>query len=371
VVAITEDDIRELALFKGEEAPVTSCYLDVDGAHLIRHQDVVHQLERLLRVARTRYAGDPSVARDLDRIEEHVRAGFDRSRTRGLALFSCSAHDLWKVVELPVPVRDQVVVNHAPSVRQLEMVVDEHVPLGVLLADKQRARMFVFELGELVEAKELFEQLPRSDDDDHSYTKDHGQSHVAARAHQHLRHAAAVAFEVFKTSRFERLVIGAPDEIARELESVLHPYLRERIEGRCSVPPGASLEEIREEIRALEAEVERRKEAETVARLRDEVGSNRRGVAGLDSTLKALMDRRVDTLVVSAGFSRPGWRCEACRCIHRIGRTCPVCGAEMMAVEDVAEEAIEEALRQSCSVEMCRADADLDVLGGIGALLRY
>jgi hypothetical protein len=37
----------------------------------------------------------------------------------------------------------------------------------------------------------------------------------------------------------------------------------------------------------------------------------------------------------------------------------------------VVEEAIEEALRQHCHVEICVDNADLDVLGRIGALLRY
>ena len=45
-----------------------------------------------------------------------------------------------------MPVRSQLVINHAPAVGQLESVVQEHEPIGVLLADKQRARLFVFEL---------------------------------------------------------------------------------------------------------------------------------------------------------------------------------------------------------------------------------
>ena len=34
-------------------------------------------------------------------------------------------------------------------------------------------------------------------------------------------------------------------------------------------------------------------------------------------------------------------------------------------------EAIEDAIAQSCEVEVCVGNADLDVLGQIGALLRY
>ena len=371
MVAITEADIRELAGYRGEAALVTSCYLDVDGGHHPRYQDVVRDLDLLCRGARSRFKGDDSVAADLQRIEEHVGAGVDRSRTRGLAMFSSSASGFWRVVELPVPVRNQLTVNHTPSVRQLEVVVDEYERFGILLADRQRARMFVFELGELVDSSELFEQLPRGDDDDHSYTKDHNQSRTSALLHQHLRHAAAVAFEVFQSRGFDRLIVSAPDELGSELVAALHPYLQERLEARCNIPVGSSHDEIRAAALEAEAAVERRKEAELVARLREASGAGRRAATGLDATLKAIVERRVDTLLVSHGYEAPGWRCTGCGHIATIGRSCPVCRTEMALVDDVIEEAVEEAINQSCDVEICVGNADLDVLGRIGALLRY
>lgn len=371
MVAITEDDIRELAGFRGEVAPVTSCYLDVDGSRHPRFQDVLHEVDLLFRDARARHGSNPSVASDLDRMEEHVRGGIDRSRTRGLALFSSSASGWWKVVELPVPVRSQVVVNHTPSIRQLETVVDEYERFGILLVDRQRARMFVFELGELIDSSELFEQLPRGDDSDHSYTKDHNHSHTAAMLHQHLRHAAEVAFAVFQQQGFDRLVVSTPDELGSELVPLLHPYLQERLEARCNIPVGSSQDEIRAAALEVEAAVERRKEGELIERLREAAGGGRRGALGLQDTLKAIVERRVDTLLVSHGYEAPGWRCMSCGHIAAIGRGCPVCSAEMVQVDDVVDEAVEEALNQSCEVEICVGNADLDVLGRIGALLRY
>jgi hypothetical protein len=43
----------------------------------------------------------------------------------------------------------------------------------------------------------------------------------------------------------------------------------------------------------------------------------------------------------------------------------------MEQAEDVVEEAVQEALNQSCRLEVCHDNADLDVLGRIGALLRF
>ena len=140
-----------------------------------------------LRRARNSANGTPSVNRDLKRIEEYVKGGFDRSRTRGLAIFSCSAHDLWQVVALPKPVRNQLVINEVPAVGQLEAAVEESVRFGVLLVDKQRARMFVFEMDELVELSERFDELPR--DYDQRGERDQGDTsnHVDALTGQHVK----------------------------------------------------------------------------------------------------------------------------------------------------------------------------------------
>jgi hypothetical protein len=43
----------------------------------------------------------------------------------------------------------------------------------------------------------------------------------------------------------------------------------------------------------------------------------------------------------------------------------------MELVDDVVGQAVDEALANKCRVEIIRQSADLDVLGRIGALLRF
>lgn len=368
---IAETVIRSLAGFRGQEAPVTSCYLDVDGRRHLRQQDLEHEVSTLLKSARRKANGHDSVRRDLTRIEEFVKGGLDRSRTRGLAIFACSAHDLWEVIPLPVSVQNQVVINHMPAVSQLEAVNEESAALGVLLADKQRARMFVFELGDLVEHSELMDELPR--DYDSRGEKERGDTahHRDALTHHHLKHAADVALAVFQDKGFEHLVIGAPDAISSELESLLHPYLRDRLFGRVQIPVASGVEDIRAAALEVEQQVERQKENQLVQRLREAVATGRRGVGGLAGVLDALNDRRAERLLVSKDYEAPGWRCVPCGALGIVGRSCGRCDGEMEPIDDVVEEAIDEALAQSCRVEICIGNADLDVLGRIGALLRY
>ena len=368
---ISEAAIRKLASARSDEAPIVSCYLDVDGRRLVRHQDVEHELEVALRAARARVKGQRSVEDDLHRIEEFVKGGFERGATKGLAIFACAAADLWQVIELPKPVRTCVVVNHAAAVGQLESMLQEHEAIGVLLADKQWAQLYVFELGRLVDRSELLDELPRAYDSRGERERGTPEHHREELAHQHLRHAARAAFDLWQARGFHHLAIGASDAIASQLERDLHPYLQARLCGRVPVAVGAAPAEIQAAAEQIEATVERGREAALVARLKEAVATGGRGVSGLAGTLAALGQRRVDRLVVSKGFEHEGWRSPDSGDLALVGPKHPHTGVAMDRVDDVVEVAIEEALTQGVQVSICVGDADLDVLGRIGALLRY
>lgn len=363
--------VRELASFRGRR-PVVTCYLDVDGRRLIRPADVVDELERLIRARVHHQTAPPAPEADLERIRRHVANGFDRHGVRGLVMVSCQEPDLWEVIPLSVPVRSDLHVHEAPAVSQLESVVQQYEPIGVLLVDSQRARMLVFHLGELVDHSERLDRLPRDVDAARgSEYGDHIERHTAELVHQHLRRAAEVAFEVHRDIGYTHLALGGPAQILGEVESHLHPYVRDRVVARLELPTTASPAEVRDAVLEVETQIERRREAEAVGRLREEVGAGGRGVAGLEDTLEALAARRVERLLVSHGYRAPGWRCPSCRCLATRGPSCPVCGTPMTLLDDVVEEAVEDALEQGCQVEICIDNADLDVLGRIGALLRY
>jgi peptide subunit release factor 1 (eRF1) len=268
-------------------------------------------------------------------------------------------------------VRNQIVVNQSPQVKQLEALVESHKSFGVLLADKQRARMFVFGLGQLVDKSEVFDQLPRHDDDGGDWDRDHVRDHAAAAAQQHLRRAAQVAFTVFKQHPFDHLIIGAPEEIAHELERVLHSYLQERIAARLSLPLNASDATIATAAFEVEERVERDAEAALVNRLRESMGNPRAAVAGVDGVAQALVQGRVDMLLVSDGFEAEGWRCRGCGMLAARGPVCRNCSEPMDRCDDLVEDAVEQTLAQAGRVTVCAGHADLDVLGRIGALLRF
>ena len=370
MTAITEDTLRALAGFKAEGVPVTTCYLDVDGRRLLTQRDIEQELDGVIRQARGRANGTASVHTDLDRIEGYVKGGFDRSRVRGLALFSCADQGMFEVVPLPVRVRSPVVVNDQPAVGQLEAIAEARCRFGVLLVDRQRARMFVFELDELVEHTEQLDELPRDYDSRGERERGDVSKHVDALTSQHVRRAADLAFAVYQAQGFEHLCIGVSDDLQSEVEGALHAYLRERLVGRIGVTPQAAPAAVQKAVVALEEATERTREAAVVRRLLDTVGSGGKAVTGLGPVLTAINERRVEHLIVSHEYEAEGWRCAESGALHHV-RPHRDGGPSLRHVEDVVEEAIDDALAQGAKVEICVGNADLDVHGRIGALLRY
>lgn len=367
MVDVNEEVIRSLAAVRSEHG-VTTCYLDVDGRRHVNDADYQRVYDSMAHRLRANGSAN-GLSADLDRISAVVHEGFDRSRVRGVAMFSSVAADLWEVIELPVPVRSQLVVNDAPVVGQLEAVYQRKATIGVLLADKTHARVFVFRLDELIEHEERTDDLGRDYDSVGLHDRGGVESHREELQHQHLRHAADLLWSAFQAHGFEHLVLAVPDHLSGELTGDLHPYLRERLRGSLGVEPSASSAEIRDAVVDVAGRIEENRERRLVAELRSAVGANQRAVVGLDPVLDALAENRVSRMLVSDGFETSGWHCESCGRLATLGRECR-CGADMAHLDDVVAQAIDEVLAQHGTVEVC-ANADLDVLGRIGAFLHY
>ena len=374
---ITEAAIKDLAGFRSDDAPVVSCYLDVDGRRQVRPQDIERRAGGT-GAARRRTA--PRAARsaaDLDRITEHVaKQPRPLRRPRPGHLLVRRRRASGRSSSLPVPVANRIVVNQSPAVGTLESIVQELEPLGVLLVDRQRARMFVFQFGELVERTELFEALPRDYDqiDDAGRGRhDRLQDHTDELATQHLRHAAEVAFRLYQDNGFGRLThrrlrrdqrrhraaaAPLPARAPRRRASRSAPARRARGARR---PPWWS---------SRRSSGPRRPPSSPGSATRVGAGAQGRGRARRHPRRRS-NERRAATLARVRGLHRVGLALRRAAPSPPRARTCPVDGQAMEHVDDVVEDAVDVALAQGCHVEVCVGNADLDVLGRIGALLRY
>jgi peptide chain release factor subunit 1 len=374
---ITRDSLRRLADVKPERGRVLSVFLNLDptefatpaarstavtsvlteAAHRVDEADGLDHDER------------DALKEDVERVREALMASdIAQNGTRAVAVYACKPADLLEVVRINRPVESAVVLDRSPYLEPL--VAEAHEERWcVLLVNRRNARFFVGGDGGL-------EETDRVEDDVHSQHDQGGWSQaryqrgVEKEKDDHLVHVAAVAFGAYKERGFDRLLVGAPDELVGELEQKLHPYLRERIVGRLHVDvENSSIDDVRGAAGAAIEDWRRRCEREALDRLAEGVGRGGRGAAGLAAVLQALNEQRVDTLLVGESFRSAGGRDPATGMLHA-GDHGPD-GNELERRENIVEAAIEKAIEQSARVIKVRYHDDLGPLGGIGAVLRY
>ncbi len=367
--------LRKLAAWDPDGVPITSLYLTVDGRRFPKKSDYGVRLDELLRRAKAQAVGLPkgparSVAGDLDAISSFVRDEFERADTRGIALFSAHAAGLWEEVRITRPVRDRAVVASSADVLPLEQVLETYRTVCAALVDYEKARLFLSQLGSIEEVTDLFDEVPGRHDQG-GWAQMRMQRHVDDHRLRHLKRVADVLFRMYKTRRFDALLLAGPAEARRDLEGELHPYLRQRVRAGLTLPMTATVEDVRGRCLQVEEELERRSEENRVDQLKQAAASGGRGVVGLAGTLAALAEGRVGELIVSIDLSSPGVSCPSCGRLSERGRICAACGSRMERVADVVEEAVVHALRQGCRVETVVDREGLAEQGGIGALLRF
>jgi peptide chain release factor subunit 1 len=299
-----------------------------------------------------------------------VRDDFERGTTRGLAMFSCSAAGLREVATVPRPLIQRSVVGPVADLVPLEIVFETYRSSAVALVDYQDARLFVEEMGGIEEVGKVADDVPGRHDQG-GWAQMRMQRHVDDHRARHLKRVAERVFSLWRRRRFEYLVLAGPAEAHRDLEPVLHDYVRRRVRAHVALPLGATIDQVLERALEVEEEAERESEHEVLERLEAAVGSRDGGVAGVEPTLEALSVGRVSELVVSHRLSEPGARCRSCgRLLTRPSR-CPRCGSTTERIPDVVEAAVAVAFRSGARVEAVVDDESMRSFDGVGALFRF
>jgi peptide subunit release factor 1 (eRF1) len=92
---------------------------------------------------------------------------------------------------------------------------------------------------------------------------------------------------------------------------------------------------------------------------------------GLDDTLKALQEQRIQTVVISEKFSAPGSACDYCGYLSSSTEPeCPICDGTMQPIEDIVDHLVHRALELGIETVFVN-DPALEQAGSIGAVWRF
>jgi len=377
---MTRDEIRELAAFQADTSKgiyAVSFYFQPDPPQDRSHRNEAIQAKDVVKQALKQAEGKGKngwLHADLERVME--AATRFRGQARGRAVFACSAYKLWKEFDLPPRLgKTRVYFQPRLQLKPLAMLLGAQPALCVAMIDRQRARFFDLRLDTLREQGALVRMLSRNAASYgfKGYEAGHAERRIADEALQHFKTVAERLRTDLEKGQWERLVIGCQDSNWREIESNLHPYVKQRVIGRFSADVASVGDE---EIRNRADEILKKWISERGrARAEEAIGfakANGRGVTGLRRVLRALETGEVQALFLTENYSAKAVECPHCGHLDaHVVSACVACGRSTTALDDVCDAIIPLAIRRDIELFYLKGHSELDNAGNIAALLRF
>jgi len=300
------------------------------------------------------------------------------AKGRGLAMFSNAAEGYFKGYPLAVPVRSRVFVGDHPYVKPLADLLDIYGSYAVALVDKQGARLFHFHLGELIEQEGIVGDEVRQTRGKTSSSNPGGRGGVSGQSRfndevtaRNLRQAADFSARFFDEVHTRRILIGGTDETLAQFRQYLPKAWQSLVVGTFPMSMTASHTDVLTRAMQIGQEAEKQRETALVENMLTAAAKGQDGAVGLEATLAAVHDGRVQTLIVQEGLRLPAYQCEGCsHLLTRSTDSCLFCGKSFVKIEDAVELAVRKVMQTGGEVEIVRDNPTLQEIG-IGALLRY
>lgn len=374
------EQLQRLARVKAGKHWVVSCYLKLEpndrlrGRYRVKLKNRVRRtLEALPRLGLER-AELEEVARDLERVQEHLHDPGTLPGTRGVAIFACEGAGLFEVVPLPVVYRSRLGVDRTPLVRELAAVEDEFGRILTAVVDRTGARFFEVTAYGATELPSLRADSTRGNpygsDGPAGWGEHTFNNRIREEKQRHYDQVARTLFALDRRRPARGIVLAGVGTEAGAVKPFLHSYLADRLIGTVKLNPKALDEnEVLDATLATRAEHEREQERRLVDELAEKVGT-RWAANGVKPVLNALARGQVRVLLVHSDEPVPGFRCADSGRLALTERDCRGEG-HPVPVLDVIDEAIEEALRQGVDIDVIYDEEAGSAVEGLAAIFRF
>jgi peptide chain release factor subunit 1 len=377
---LTEETLRILAQTRADEETLLSLYLDLDPRRFATAPARASEIDSLLdSVHREIESGERSHAerQALRSALEHARGLLKEQSwakgARALALFLCEPLGLSRMLRLPHPVTSAFVISDAPFIAPLT----ESGPVGrvcVALVDERFARVLRGSAERLHEVLSFGDPVHgRQDQGGWSQARYQRSRHEDVKAHLH--HVAGTLHRLLQVAPYDRLLIACTEQLWPRMVDELHPEVRALLHGeRLSLDiSDVGIEDVVGATEAVLAEEHRAHEDAALAELREHQGRDggERAADGLEEVLRALVERRVGTLLYQVDLQPSGVLCPRCGWMGAAGESCPLDDAPLEPRANILEDAVQSAVSQSAEILPLRDRPELGPFGGIAATLRF
>jgi peptide chain release factor subunit 1 len=372
-VDVTAADIRKLVNRPVTEEPVTTVYLNTDGARFPKTGDYEARLDGLLRDVRKTADTLPERRRsaalaDAQAISSWVRNDFERDQVRGVGVFA-SGGAVFDTVQSGIGVRNIARVNERPYVVPLEALLGRHHHIALVIVERDKARIFRYQLGRCREwlgiAADVHGQHKQGGWSQKGFEK--GIEHEVAL---HYKDTVEVLRLLHAEQPIDALVLAGPPAEAAEFSKKLHPYLQQVVHGEpLSLPGHSSADDVCTHLVEVEQALVSGRRSALLRRLAAAQGQGAKAARGLRHVVEAVNGKRVEVLFVVEGAGQPGYRSSSgALALH--DQEAAAYGEPVEVVDDLIDEVIEEAVRSNAHIELFRDPVRLDG-HPVAALLRF
>lgn len=367
-----QSHIRVLACLEETEAPVISCYLNLQPGES-GGRNLFESRMRLLRSAQ------PGVSRiAFSEALAQIRAWLCSSladESQGAALFARGGNrPFFRALQFQVPLPTWIAIGPTPNIYHLVELKDNYHRYVVLLSTDVSVRVLGINLGAVTEEvwrtrPELRRRVGRE------WTRQHYIHHRSARINQFVNEQIAVVDHLMQSGGYSHLIVAGAPRLTSQIRKSLPRHLIRKLVDIVHASKNDSISDVVAATLASFLEAEERESVALVEQLQRELYGHGLAVSGTEPTFQALREQRVDALVLTRDYQPdPGCRCTVCGWTALDRATaddCPACGRAAVNAMEVREEMVRMAEQAVCHIEVVNHNDLLAELGGVGCLLRY
>lgn len=367
--------LEKLLAYEPESGPFVSLYLDarVDQNGKRNLMPIVRkQLNERAKTYDNHTAEQENFEKDSARIINYLENGVPTT-AQGLAIFACSAaNDYFEAGEFDAPFeRNRLFVSDRPHVYPLARLIDRYRRFAVLLADTNRARIFVFATGKTVE-EQTVENVKTKRTSVGGWSQARYQRHEENYHLHHVKEVVQMLERVVSEEEVENVILAGDEAtviplIREQLPQALSDKVIDALSFGIDTPEHELFEESLKAFHRHDSLTD----MEKLERLLNEFRADDLGVAGVPDTLAALSNGQVEEMLIVSTADKLAYDEEEVKKVLELYEP----DGELPATLDqrtVADELVRRAnVLSSARVTFIEDDARLQQVGGVGALLRY
>lgn len=237
--------IKKLKTYKNSSYQILSVFLGADSAQSPTGVLLTKQFHSLLHKHLNKDLRE-AFKSDIVRIEEYLSKY--KPLARSLIFFSAGEH-LWEVVELEFSVQTNMSVSQSPNIDPILQSLQEYTKYLVVLVDREKARMFTVEQGEISDHSEFIggyvpQKIKSTGRESSGGDGDIISRHNKVLLQRHIDLSVQAVTEFTKNNDIHFVIIGGHTEMFKKVAKSLPSSLQTKIAGNFVTEINIPLNEI-------------------------------------------------------------------------------------------------------------------------------